>query len=106
MDALHEAVEMDALPACRRKAVEKQVHQPGLAAPDCAPEVETANRRRPPAPEPVEQRRLSAPLQFVPEIVQSPHDRQLVRIMSECAAVDELLIAGQRRVSHRYVVGS
>ena len=42
---VHEAVEVQPAAFAQRQAVEEQVHEPGLAAPDATPEVQAAHRR-------------------------------------------------------------
>ena len=48
----------------------EEIHQPGFAAPDTAPQVNTFDVTGFFAPEPAEQPGLPLPLQFVPEIIQ------------------------------------
>jgi hypothetical protein len=90
VDALHESVEMDTLFFLPRQRFEKQVHQPGLAAANAAPEIQTADRCRialaQPAPEP----RPGLLPQVLPQRLEGHHGAQLFGIASERAGIDPL----------------
>jgi hypothetical protein len=91
-------MEMGALHAPRGPAVVEQIHQPGFAATDAAPEVQPLDVRRlvlTPGKESEQVTRSRLPLQPVPQLVQRFSRGELVRIGAEAAAVDQLPVAAQ-----------
>ena len=70
MDALHEAMKMNALFTPDRQLLVEQVHQPGLAAPNATPEVQTLHELWLIPAQPSQQGSLTLLLQIVPKAVE------------------------------------